>query len=87
MLFWRSYIRVQYYHRTHSNHHLEYEYKDKIDWEALVIDWECSRFTKYASPRNAYQELCYIETDIEPNYYAFIKDNMIPILIKLGLDE
>jgi hypothetical protein len=87
MLFWRSYIRVQCYHRVHSNHHLEYEYQDKIDWEALVIDWECSRFTKYASPRNAYQELCYIETDIEPNYYAFIKDNMIPVLIKLGLDE
>lgn len=87
MLLWRSYIRVQHYHREHSNHHLEYKYKDKIDWEAVVIDWECSRYTKYAAPRTAYQELCHIETDVEPNYYSFIKDNMIPVLIKLGLDE
>lgn len=87
MLLWRSYIRVQYYHRAHSNHHLEYEYKDKIDWEAVVIDWESSQYTKFACPRNAYHELCYIETETDPNYYKFIKDNMIPILIKLGLDE
>ena len=87
MLFWRSYIRVQCYHRVHSNHHLEYEYQDKIDWEALVIDWECSRFTKYASPRTAYQELCDIESDVFPEVYKFIKQNMIPILIRLCLDE
>jgi hypothetical protein len=87
MLFWRSYIRVQYYHRWNSNHHIEYKYKDKIDWEAVVIDWECSRFTKYASPRNAYHELCYIESDVFPDFYKFIKQNMIPVLIRLGLDE
>ena len=87
LLFWRSYIRVQCYHRTHSNHHLEYEYKDKIDWEALVIDWECSRFTKYASPRNAYQEMCRLKYTFPPDFYKFIEQNMMPVLIRLGLDE
>lgn len=87
MLFWKDYKKVQTWHRVHNIHHIEYKYKDKIDWEAVVIDWECSRYTKFAAPRNAYQELCHIETNIEPNYYNFIKDNMIPVLIKLGLDE
>jgi hypothetical protein len=72
---------------VHSNHHLEYEYQDKIDWEALVIDWECSRFTKYASPRTAYQEMCRLKYAFTPDFYKFIEQNMMPILIRLGLDE
>lgn len=63
MLFWRDYKKVQKFHRKHSRHHLEYrkihgwdDWK-KLDWEALVIDWECSRFTKQACPRNAREEM------------------------------
>lgn len=33
-----------------------YEGKD-FDWEAMVIDWECSRHTKIASPRTALEEI------------------------------
>ena len=36
---------------------------DEFDWEGMIIDWECSRFTKIAQPRNAYQEYLYL---IEP---------------------
>lgn len=51
MLLWRDYSRVQRWHRLHRNHHLEYRKGiEKIDWEAWVIDNECSRFTKEASP-------------------------------------
>lgn len=87
MLLWKDYKLVQTWHRAHNNHHIEYPHIFDIDWEAVVIDWESSQYTKFACPRNAYHELCYIETETDPNYYAFIKANMIPVLIKLGLDE
>lgn len=58
-LFW-SYSKVQKWHRNHRKHHLEWlnnhHSAPKMDWEALVIDWECSRFTKEACQRNARQE-------------------------------
>lgn len=50
-----AYKKVQYYHRTHSSHHLQYKGKKK-DYVAMMIDWECSRFTKTNSPRNCYNE-------------------------------
>ena len=54
MLLWGGdYKRVQTWHRKHNRHHLEYPDETKIDWEALVIDWESSRFTKSASPLDA----------------------------------
>ena len=87
MLFCRDYKKVQTWHRSHNKHHIQYPNIYDIDWEAVVIDWESSQYTKFACPRNAYHELCYIEAETDPNYYAFIKANIIPILIKLGLYE
>ena len=51
--FWKDYKRVRNWHRHNNNHHLAYKDIDNIDWEALVLDWECSRFTKQDSPRTA----------------------------------
>ena len=87
MLFWKNYFRVQSYHRSNSKHHLEYEDFDKIDWEALVIDWECSRFTKNASPRNAYQEMLSLKHLVSPEFYKKIRSNMMPIILRYRLDE
>ena len=87
MLFWKNYFRVQSYHRSNSKHHLEYEYFDEIDWEALVIDWECSRFTKNASPRNAYREMLRLKSIVSTEFYKKIRDNMMPIIVRYGLDE
>lgn len=64
------YEAVQKHHRIHSRHHVEWiENKlnrydivclfKKFDFEAMIIDWECSRFTKESSPRTARQELEY----------------------------
>ena len=61
------YEKVQKWHRHHHNHHLEWledhlaaskntcinKVIDAFDWEGMVIDWDCSRFTKEASPQNA----------------------------------
>lgn len=67
------YEKVQKWHRHHHNHHLEWlddrlrdcQFKDgdirKIldgfDWKGMVIDWECSRFTKIASPMTAREKV------------------------------
>lgn len=48
------------WHREHSKHHLEYGLKngwDKVDWEALVIDWECSRLSKIRAQFDATETL------------------------------
>ena len=56
-LFWK-YKKVQKWHRAHNNHHLEYLVSHKIskfDFAGMVIDWECGKLTKEASPLNAKQ--------------------------------
>lgn len=70
------YEKLQKFHRTHSNHHIEYlnKFADpyslyaamKIDWHAMIIDWECSRFTKEDSPMTAYD---YWMLNIDPLQY------------------
>lgn len=53
MLLWRDYSRVQKWHRKHNRHHLEYAGGKGYDYEAMILDWECSKFTKLASPLTA----------------------------------
>lgn len=69
-MFGWEYKRIQTFHRNHSNHHIEYLLntlfeKDsnlelmhtKFDWEELIIDWQCSQYTKSACPRGARKEM------------------------------
>jgi hypothetical protein len=64
------YPKVQRWHRMNHNHHLEWierklsniegcvvDIIDGFDYEQMVIDWDCSRFTKTSSPRNAAAEI------------------------------
>ena len=52
------YPKVKKWHREHNRHHLQYGeiygYAN-MDWEALIIDWECSHYTKISQPFNARQ--------------------------------
>lgn len=48
-----SYPTVQKFHRRNNRHHLSFKSPSKIDWVALVIDWECCRYTKAECPLNA----------------------------------
>lgn len=91
MLIWKDYKKVQTFHREHSNHHLEcrkvHEWDDwakKIDWTAMAIDWECSRFTKQASPLTAREEAM---SKINNNHFytRAIEEYLLPTLDKLGL--
>lgn len=81
-----SYKAVQSMHRSYSKHHLEYKYKEKIDWEQLVIDWECSRFTKESAPLTAFEEM---ERKCRkyPGQKYFLESNIIPVLNKFNLNE
>lgn len=64
-LFW-EYSKVQKWHREHNAHHVQYKKGyAKIDWEALVIDNECSRFTKISSPLNAREYFYYVINEKE----------------------
>ena len=56
-LLWKDHKRVKTWHRNHNTHHIEYPGKRKKDYEAMMIDWECSRFTKTFRARGAREEL------------------------------
>lgn len=74
-----DYSKVQKWHRTHRRHHLEYP--GRKDYIALVIDWECGRYTKDSSPRTAYQEYEVVKSDLSEEDAAGIMD----ALCSLGL--
>lgn len=76
-----TYDKVQYIHRTLNNHHLQYKYPNRIDWEAMVIDWECSRFTKEAAPLTA-RETMMMKIRKDSSLKHILLTNMLPILDK-----
>jgi hypothetical protein len=82
MLLWKDYTRVQQWHRKHNSHHLEYE--KKYDFEAMVIDWECGRFTKSAAQMTARQEFESLLVK-HPDLPSWVKHGIESTLIKLGL--
>lgn len=65
-------------HKKYSHHHKNKACTDK-DYEQMVIDWECARYTKPDKPLNAYDTLY--------KYYPELEDKIIPILIRLNLDQ
>lgn len=85
-----DYKKVQKFHRKHSRHHLEWlEGKSKeewinLDWEALVIDWECSGYTKRACPRNAREEM-HDYIDNKGKYSEAVKEYVPATLFLFGL--
>ena len=67
-VYFSNYKKVQKLHRKNNKHHLEYKDKHNIDYEAMAIDWECSRFTKKSSPRTAYEQLCKVLGEMKSIY-------------------
>ena len=90
-LFW-DYEKVQRWHRYHNSHHLEY--MGVIDIEAMLIDWECSRFTKESSPltaRQKWEKLVEEWKAVNHYYYGYVMAHhpelttVDKVLEKLGL--
>ena len=86
-LIWHDYQRVRTWHRHHNRHHLTYKDPLKIDWEAAVIDWECSRFTKKEAQLNAYDTYLKMvqRKDLSKEIINGLNNKALPILEKLGL--
>ena len=89
-LLWKGdYSRVQKWHRTHNNHHLEYGLKhgwDAIDWEALMIDWECCGLSKQEAQLDARETLAYeIQRDKWKPYEREIESRLIQYLNKYNM--
>lgn len=84
-LLWKGdYKRVQKWHRTHNNHHLEYGLLhgwDNIDWYALMIDWECCGFSKQEAQLDARETMEYeVQRDKWKPYEKEIRNHLEPIL-------
>lgn len=82
----QDYKKVQQWHRKHNSHHMEYE--KPWDAEAMIIDWECSRYTKTASPLTAkeiYEHFVNIKYK-NTKYEQRLKNEIKPILDKLNFE-
>lgn len=90
-LWWGKYEKVRAWHRRNNKHHLEYKNPEKIDWEALVIDWECSHFTKMDGQETARELYDYSITakvengEVSQDMAELMKLHIPPILEKLKL--
>lgn len=84
MLCWKDYKRVQAWHRTHNRHHFGYQGSKGYDAIGMIIDWECSRFTKNAAQLNA-RDQANKELDTHPERAFFINNQIMPLLDKVGL--
>lgn len=86
------YKKVQQLHRKYNRHHLEY-WRDvnKIDIDAMIIDWECSRFTKISCPLNATETWVYEKNKAydtgNMHIYAFLRNKVIVNLTILLTNE
>lgn len=83
-----NYAKVQKRHRTHSNHHIEYALNHHfkgVDFLAMAIDWECSRFTKEAAQLNARDTLKLELGNLSESDGKKLKEGLEPVLDKLGL--
>lgn len=78
------YKKVQKFHRKYHKHHLEYRNPNKIDWEAMMIDWECGRFSKNNSPRTCREQVEELKTK-KPNKYQMVKEHLIPLCDKFNI--
>jgi hypothetical protein len=78
------YEKVQEIHRKNNAHHLEYKKSPNYDWEAMVLDWECSRFTKNAAQLNARDE-CNRKINNNHEHSDLLKANFFNTCDKLGL--
>lgn len=63
-------------YRRFAKHHIK-SAKSKNDFIEMIIDWECSRFSKSDKPLNAYGTLY--------KFYPELEDKILPLLKELNL--
>ena len=87
-LFW-NYKKVQKFHRIRNKHHMEYGVKhgfDKVDWIGLIVDYECSRYTKITQPLDTRQTIeSMLKQEKWKQYESEIRKHIEPLIYRLGL--
>jgi hypothetical protein len=85
LTFFMSYDKVNNFHIRHSNHHLMYyNLTGKCNWDDLIIDWECSQYTKEYGKLNAFDFLQKMFREHKVNQYTYCI--ILERLKELGLD-
>lgn len=84
MFIWRDYPRVRAFHRTHARHHWAYKGKKPYDYLGMVIDWECSRFSKADAQMDAFETYHY-DLVKYPEHTKELQEEVYPILKELNL--
>ena len=80
--------RDRKWHREHRRHHTNYGELhgwDKVDWDEMIIDWECCHFTKKQQPLNAPETL--VELFSDRPYFRTMQENILPKLRRLINNE
>ena len=89
MWLWRDYPRVKKFHRAHARHHFAYEGDKGYDYLGMVIDWECSRFSKADAQMNAIETYDYeLHKYMDAGNMRIVKElqlNIFPIIVNLNL--
>lgn len=82
-----KYETIRKIHRKFARHHLSYHNYKKIDWLGVVIDWECSGYTKLDAPLNARQtyEKMLDNRNLDENVKRLMKQKIPNILSDLRL--
>ena len=84
-----DYKTVQKWHRTHNRHHAQYKGGiGKIDWEGLIIDNECSRYTKKNAQLNATDYVDFVineKKDVSEELRQAYIENAYKVLHKFDL--
>ena len=81
--------KVRKIHRDWFNHHCECRFNcpQTVDWEAVAVDWECSRYSK-SNILSAYETMLLWLDPNEPRYsidnFKILVKNLFPILVEFG---
>lgn len=81
----KDYSKVRTWHRTHRKHHLNYP--GNKDYIEMMIDWECSRFTKEDAPLSAYQCFKRRESSLSEIDYIGVKKALSYLGLSDGQNE
>lgn len=68
--------KISKWHRNYSRHHVK-QARTRSDFQQMVIDWECARYTKPDKPLNARETLY--------KYYPYMECKIKPILEEFNL--
>ena len=84
-----KYEKIRKLHRENSRHHIEYKNPKRYDYLGMVIDWECSRFTKSDAQLNAretFERMIEVNKKLDENFTRRKSPSMLLVSDKLRVN-